>query len=130
MLFYVPPMLPVRAEARDGIVGQGGDRLFADVDAARAPLQYLASLFGAGDTAPVRDALRKQQAVRWYRRAITVGDVSLDEAGRRLAEAGSTADEAEAIYRLTALCTVDQRFVLPGGRRELAPDNLNGAAGQ
>ena len=124
MLFYVPPMLPVRAEARDGIVGQGTDRLYQEVDQARAPFQYLASLFGAGDPAPVRYALRKQQAVRWHRRATTVGDVTKEDAERLLAESDCSADEAEAIYRLTSLCTVDQRFVLPPGRREQTSDTM------
>jgi nitrate reductase beta subunit len=123
MLFYVPPMLPVRATARDGVVAQGSDRLFQEIDEARVPLRYLARLFGAGETAPVRDALRKQQAVRWHRRAASVGDVTAAEADRLLDEAGCSAAEAEAIHRLTSLCTTAERFVLPAGRREQAPDN-------
>jgi len=122
MLFYVPPMLPVRARARDGVVeqGDGTNRLFQDIDEARAPMQYLASLFGGGDCAPVRYALRKQQAVRWYRRALTVGDVTAGDADGHLREADCSAAEADAIYRLTSLSTVGERFVLPPGRREQA----------
>ena len=118
MLFYVPPMLPVRAEMRDGMVEQGSGALFHDPDAARAPMAYLARLFGAGNTEPVRYALFKQQAVRSYRRAITVGDITREEAIATLDRAGCSAIEAEAIYQLTSLCTVSDRFVLPAGRRE------------
>ena len=118
MLFYVPPMLPVRAQVTRGVVEQGSDGLFHDLDASRVPLAYLARLFGAGNVAPVREAIEKQHAVRWYRRALTVGDVSPETAARALREANCPPDEADAIYKLTALCTVAERFVLPAGRRE------------
>jgi nitrate reductase beta subunit len=120
MLFYVPPMLPIQAVSRDGVVEQGSDRLFHDIDQARAPLRYLASLFGGGDPTPVSYAVRKQTAVRWYRRSLTVGDVTKDNAGRVLRDADCTPAEAEAIYKLTSLCTTGDRFVLPPGHREEA----------
>ena len=34
-------------------------------------------------------------------------------AGELLRAADSSLEEAEAIYRLTALCTIDDRFVVP-----------------
>jgi len=68
----------------------------------------------------VRYALRKQKAVRWYRRAVTVGDVDMATAQRMLTEADCTPEEAEAIYRLTSLCTFDDRFVIPPMHREEA----------
>jgi nitrate reductase beta subunit len=120
MLFYVPPMLPARATAADGVVHQPLGGLFPDAAETRAPLQYLASLFGAGATAPVLYALRKQQAVRWHRRAMTTGDPRPEAVEAMLADAGCSAGEAEAIYRLTALCTTADRFVLPAARREQA----------
>lgn len=120
MLFYVPPMAPVMS-AREGetLTNLSGD-LFHDIDQTRVPVQYLASLFGAGDETGVRYALRKQKAVRWYRRAVTVGDVSMEVAGRTLREADCSPEEAEAIYRLTSLCTFDDRFVIPPMHREEA----------
>ena len=120
MLFYVPPMLPIQAVCGDGVVRQGSDRLFHDIDEARAPLRYLANLFGAGDPAPVSYAVRKQTAVRWYRRSLTVGDVTEREAERALRDADCTPAEADAIYKLTSLCTAGERFVLPPGHREQA----------
>ena len=103
MLFYVPPLLPVRAEARDGLVGQRTDRLFPDVDEARAPFQV--------PRQPLRrrghrsGALRPAQAARavvpprHHRRRRD----QPTQAARWLAEADCTAAEAETIYPLTAL---------------------------
>jgi nitrate reductase beta subunit len=68
----------------------------------------------------VRYALAKQMAVRWHRRAETVGDVDRQVVDRMLREADCTAEEADAIYKLTALCTFDDRFVIPPMYREQA----------
>ncbi len=121
MLFYVPPLSPVMA-SRDGNVIEhehSGD-LFHDIEQSRVPVAYLARLLGAGQENKVRYALRKQKAVRWYRRALTVGDVKMETARRMLAEADCSLEEAEAIYRLTSLCTFEDRFVIPPMHREEA----------
>ncbi len=52
--------------------------------------------------------------------ALTVGDVDMATAERMLQEAESSPEEAEAIYRLTSLCTFDDRFVIPPMHREEA----------
>ena len=41
-----------------------------------------------------------------------------------LREADCTPEEAEAIYRLTSLCTFDDRFVIPPMHREQAIEML------
>ena len=120
MLFYVPPMAPVMSAVKDGAVTNVSDNLFHDIDDARVPMQFLANLFGAGHEGKVRYALRKQKAVRWHRRAVTVGDVDRATADRMLREADCTAEEAEAIYKLTSLCTFEERFVIPPMHREEA----------
>jgi len=120
MLFYVPPMAPVMASREGGAVRNASEDLFHDIDESRVPLKFLASLFGAGHEGKVRYALRKQKAVRWYRRALTVGDVEMALAERMLHEADSSPAEAEAIYRLTSLCTFEERFVIPPMHREEA----------
>ncbi len=120
MLFYVPPMSPVMASKEGDAVSHTSDDLFHDIEQARVPMKFLANLFGAGHEAKVRYALRKQKAVRWYRRALTVGDVSMEIATRMLREADSSPEEAEAIYRLTSLCTFEDRFVIPPLHREEA----------
>jgi len=68
--------------------------------------------------------LRKQKAVRCYRRALTVGDLEMAVAERMLREAECTKEEAEAIYRLTSLCTFNDRFVIPPMHREEAIEML------
>ncbi len=123
-LFYVPPLSPVLAFVRDGAVQNADAGLFEDSDAARLPVRFLAALLAAGQEAPVRYALRKQQAVRAQRRALTVGDVEPATAERLLAAADCSAAEADAIYRLTSLCRVSDRFVLPPARRESAIQSL------
>ncbi|MEP0829237.1 MAG: nitrate reductase subunit beta [bacterium] len=120
MLFYVPPMAPVMSARENGVVNAVSEDLFHDIEQARVPLKYLANLLGAGKTEKVAYALRKQKAVRWYRRAVTVGDVSMETAERMLREADCSIAEAEAIYVLTSLCSFEDRFVIPPMHREEA----------
>ncbi len=122
MLFYVPPLLPVMGRSIDGVYGRAGDGdgIFSALEDARLPVQYLASLFAAGNAEPVAAALRKLIAVRWYRRSLDMDDVPDRIARKVLSEAGLNAVEANAIYRLTALSTLEERFVLPPLQRELA----------
>ncbi len=120
MLFYVPPMSPVMASKEKDVIDHTSGDLFHDIEQSRVPLRYLAKLFGGGQENKVRYALRKQKAVRWYRRALTVGDVTMEVAQRMLAEADCTPEEAEAIYQITSLCTFEDRFVIPPMHREEA----------
>ena len=121
MLFYVPPLLPVLGRSADGIYGRAtGTSIFGVLDEARMPIRYLASLFAAGNTHVVRDSLRKLIAVRLYRRSLDVSDVTPEVADHALLEAGLTREQAEAIYRATALSTLEERFVLPPLQREMA----------
>jgi nitrate reductase beta subunit len=124
MLFYVPPMVPVMSSIEDRAVKNVSEDLFHDIDHARVPMKFLANMFGAGHEGMVRYALRKQKAVRWYRRAMTVGDVDQSYADRMLREADCSREEAEAIYRLTSLCTFEDRFVIPPMHREEAIEML------
>jgi nitrate reductase beta subunit len=120
MLFYVPPMSPVMSSKTDDVIDHASHDLFHDIESSRVPVAYLAKLLGAGQESKVRYALRKQKAVRWYRRAVTVGDVTMEVAQRMLAEADCSVEEAEAIYQLTSLCTFEDRFVIPPMHREEA----------
>jgi nitrate reductase beta subunit len=120
MLFYVPAMSPVIAAEKNNTIDGISDNLFHDIEDSRVPLQFLANLFGAGHTGKVTYSLKKQKAVRWYRRAVTVGDVTMEVAEKMLREADCTIEEAEEIYRLTSLCTAEERFVIPPSHREEA----------
>jgi nitrate reductase beta subunit len=119
-LFYVPPLSPVLATLGEGIARNASTAFFEDDDAARIPVRFLSSLFSAGADAPVRYALRKQQAVRAWRRMTTVGDVDRTTALAMLASADCSDAQADAIHRLTSLGRTRDRFVLPPPARETA----------
>jgi nitrate reductase beta subunit len=119
MLYYVPPLLPVMASIETSGYDIQGEDYFGSIDQARIPLRYLARLFAAGNEGVVRAALQKLIAVRVYRRQETVGDGDPAGVDRALSEAGMTSEEAEAIYRLTALAPLEQRFAVPPYHREM-----------
>jgi nitrate reductase beta subunit len=55
----------------------------------------------------------------------TVGDIDHATARRALEQVGASEAEAEAIYRLTSLPTMDERYVIPPSHREEALQMLN-----
>ena len=139
MLFYVPPLLPVMASVTqsDGaqkdklnpmaktwtdnwLYDTSTEDLWGQIEQARFPLKYLASLFSAGDTTAVALRLKKLMAVRMFRRWKTVGDVSAETVNKALKETALTKDSAEAIYYLTSLAKFNDRFVIPPAHREQA----------
>ena len=124
MLFYVPPLAPAMAGRNNDTVESVSDDLFHDIEEARIPLKFLANLFSVGDEDQILYTLRKQKAVRWYRRALTVGDIDQETAERMLAQADLTTEEAENIFQLTALSTLKDRFVIPPMHREEAMEAL------
>jgi nitrate reductase beta subunit len=69
--------------------------------------------------------LKKQYAVRLFKRLETVGDIAKEVVQFALDECNMTAEEAEAIYRLTSLPTMDERIVIPPSHREEAMQMLN-----
>ena len=125
MLFYVPPMLPVMAHTEDGIYDTANDELFSPIEKARLPMEFMASLFSAGNIDPVTLALKKQYAVRLFKRRETVGDIDAETVSYALKECNMDEAEAEAIYRLTSLPTMDERVVIPPSHREEALQMLN-----
>jgi len=126
MMYYIPPLSPVVSIIEEDLLkldinpAMQDFELFDRLDAARMPVQYLANLFSAGNEAPVRLALRKMLAVRTYMRRKTVDGAVDEKTLALLAQAGTNASEVEAIYRLTALATLAERFVIPKYHREMA----------
>ena len=120
MLFYVPPLLPVMSQRNGDTIESVSDEMFHAFDEARAPIEYLGNLLGGGNTGKVSYALRKQMAVRLWRRAKTVGDVTEEDAIKALHEADCTPEEAEGIYRLSTVATFEDRFEIPPMHREKA----------
>ena len=127
MLFYVPPMLPLLASVNgdgkyDAVAGspEGLAPLLSSLERARVPVRYLASLFSAGNEGIVEDVYRKLIAVRVHMRSKRVGDVPEAEVRKALEHGRTTAEEVEAIFRLTSLPTYQERFVIPPMAREEA----------
>jgi nitrate reductase beta subunit len=144
MLFYVPPLLPVMATVTkheraaqaaqahpiakvwpdEWLYDTSTTELFGTLENARVPLQYMANLFSAGDTAAVASRLKKLMAVRLHRRQRTVGDLRDEQVADALRDADLTPELAERIYYLTSLARFDDRFVIPAAHREQATELL------
>jgi nitrate reductase / nitrite oxidoreductase, beta subunit len=120
MLFYVPPLLPVTATLNEQGRYELETDFFSSLESARLPIRYMASLFSAGDESHVVAVYRKLLGVRIYKRAQTVGDISMESASRTIEEAHVTPEEVEDIYHLTALAGFDERMVIPPALREQA----------
>lgn len=120
MLFYVPPLLPIMGRTNGGLYEHDGGAFHTTFEDARIPLRYLANLFAAGNTGEVETVMRKLAAVRAYKRGQELGDVDIDRVLSGLRGAGLTAEDAEDIYALTAIATVNERFVMPPIQREEA----------
>ena len=120
MLFYVPPLLPVVSTEQEGGIHRLSDDFFGSLENARLPIQYMARLFAAGQEGPVRAAYQRLLAVRYYKRAETVGDYDPKLVNQALAETGLTAQEINDIYNLTVKTTYHENFVIPPMGREAA----------
>ncbi len=132
MLFYVPPLLPVIAAIRDGQyeTTAGMETAPADetgpnlntVDKARIPMQYMASLFTAGNVEKIKQVYHKLVAVRMYMRSEQVGDQREEDVQEALRRAEFTPEQCVSVFELTSLPTFEERFVVPPMERERAMD--------
>lgn len=136
MLYYVPPLLPVSGRAGDGIYEHNSEEFFSSLDSARLPIKYLASLFSAGNVDVVRQVMKRQMAVRYFKRAQDIDDVGMAKVHAVLREAGLSEQEAEDIYRLTSLAPLNERYAMPPIQRETniegggcSPESCKGSCG-
>jgi nitrate reductase beta subunit len=116
MVWYIPPLSPV-VDALSGTGHDGEDphNLFGAVDALRIPADYLAGLFTAGDTEPVRNVLNRLAAMRSYQRRINLGEKPDDSIP---AAVGMTPEEIDQMYRLLAIAKYEDRYVIPAAHAE------------
>jgi len=120
MVFYVPPLSPV-VTTYENAYGAKITDIMPKVSELRIPIQYLANMFTAGDTALVEQALKKLLAVRIYERAKNVAEPGLaDKAKAALQEAGLSEADAEEMYRLFAIARFEDRFVIPTNPKRYA----------
>lgn len=127
-LFYVPALLPTMATVSSGIYDSTSKSLWNGVESNRLPMKYLASLFSAGNTGKIVDVMKRLMAVRIHRRGVTVGDLNSAEISQAMKEINMTPEAADAIFRLTALATFDERFVIPPAHREESIEMLENTA--
>jgi nitrate reductase beta subunit len=80
----------------------------------------MASLFAGGNEEIIKQVYRKNIAVRLYKRSQRVTDISAAEAQEAMEIGKTTPEEAEAIFNLTSLPTMEERFVIPAFAREAA----------
>ncbi|HEU4675524.1 MAG TPA: nitrate reductase subunit beta [Motilibacteraceae bacterium] len=116
MVWYVPPLSPVLdAVGSAGKDDADPDEVFHAIRDLRIPMEYLASLFSAGDVEVVAGVLMKLSAMRGYMRARSLdGTVAQD----LLDAVGMTGPEVEAMYRLLAIAKYEERYVIPPAHKE------------
>ena len=118
MVWYVPPLSPiVDLLAEQGHDAEGAGTLFGAIEALRIPVEYLAELFTAGDTAVVDTVLRRLAAMRSYMRDVTLGREP--DAGIPAA-VGMTEEAVYEMYRLMAIAKYEERYVIPTAHLEQA----------
>ena len=120
MVWYIPPLSPVL----DAVQNSGGDEVSADdvfhaVTDLRIPMEYLASLFTAGDADVVAGVLLKLAAMRSYMRGLTL-DGTADTA--LLDAVGMTPEGMADLYRLLAVAKYEDRYVVPARARRDAQE--------
>ena len=117
MVWYVPPLSPVVDQVTaSGSDGEDHKVLLSAISQMRIPLEYLAGLFTAGDTAPVELALRRLAAMRSYMRDVFVDNPTNEEIP---ASVGMTAEKVKEMYRLLSIAKYDDRFVVPTAHPEM-----------
>ncbi|MFG2396702.1 nitrate reductase subunit beta [Streptomyces lydicus] len=111
MVWYVPPLSPVvDALTATGHDGEDPASLFGAIDSLRIPLEYLAELFTAGDTAPVEAALCRLAAMRAHMRRVNLGEEQDPDIA---AAVGLDEQDILDLYRLLALAKYEERYVIP-----------------
>ncbi|RSM85144.1 nitrate reductase subunit beta [Kibdelosporangium aridum] len=120
MVWYIPPLSPV-LDAVSEVDGDNSDpdEVFHAIRELRIPMEYLASLFAAGDTEVVAGVLMKLSAMRGYMRARTLDGAVADDL---LTATGMSGVDIESLYRLLAIAKYDERYVIPAAHRETAAE--------
>ncbi|HEY5786198.1 MAG TPA: 4Fe-4S dicluster domain-containing protein, partial [Microlunatus sp.] len=120
MVWYIPPLSPIVDLLRDqGHDAESADVLFGAIRELRIPLEYLAELFTAGDTAEVERVLSTLAAMRAQMRNVTLGRPADDSIA---AAVGMTSQEVYEMYRLLGIAKYEDRYVIPKAHVEQAHD--------
>lgn len=120
MVWYVPPLSPVLDVTTElGRDNTDADDVFHTISSLRIPMEYLASIFTAGDVDTIAGVLMKLAGMRTFMRNRTInGDVS-NEVLERI---GMSAQDVEDMYRLLAIAKMSDRYVIPKAHTERAAE--------
>ncbi|MDH5722588.1 MAG: nitrate reductase subunit beta [Alphaproteobacteria bacterium] len=114
MVWYIPPLSPIQSAFEDGkLPSKNG--IMPDIDKMRIPVKYLANLLTAGKEEPVILALKRMMAMRQYMRGTLIeggADQSI------LDEVGLSEELVKDMYKIMALASYEDRYVIPTGHRE------------
>lgn len=126
MVWYIPPLSPVKAAAEAGKIPMQDDGIMPDIDSLRIPVKYLANLLTGGKEEPVKLALNRMMAMRHYMRSkLFEGKPQSDY----LYPVGLTPDLVEDMYKIMAIANYEDRFVIPTGHREETLDAFGESGG-
>jgi nitrate reductase beta subunit len=118
-LFYIPPESPVKTShvdtGRNTMDMVDGGTVLPDLKEFRIPIEYLARLLAAGNTAEIEKALVRQLALREFRRQERVEGRIDEEVLKRV---GLTIPQARHMHRLLSLAHFHERFVIATARTE------------
>ncbi len=116
MVWYVPPLSPITSAFEGDGTEADADDVFPAIEEMRIPVEYLASLFSAGDTERIRVMLRRLAAMRMYMR-----EHSMIADGQRqdLPTGDLDGAQIERLYEILAIAKPKDRYVIPKRRGEL-----------
>lgn len=117
MVWYIPPLSPVKSTIDSGKKGVNG--IIPDADFLKIPEKYLANLFTAGDVGPVNKALKKMLALRAFMRTRTIEGKTNEEVLQNLDISPAQIGE---MYRYLAIADFSDRNVIPASHKEHAFD--------
>jgi nitrate reductase beta subunit len=120
MVWYVPPLSPIKGAAEVGAISMNG--IIPDVESLRIPIKYLANLLTAGKEKPVVLALKKMLAMRAFMRGKTVDGVINEDV---LSAAELTIKQVEEMYQYMAIANYEDRFVVPTSHKEYAESTFD-----
>ncbi|ACP54776.1 nitrate reductase subunit beta [Saccharolobus islandicus] len=112
MVWYIPPLSPIVENMKTS-----DEQIFPLVDQMRIPLEYLASLFTAGDADRVKNVLKKLLALRIYQRYVRLHK---NPPGWIFEETSLTEKDFEEMYKVLAIAKMEDRFVIPTAHKEKA----------
>ncbi len=114
MAYYIPSLSPV--------ISSGGDLheladhgTFPLLEKMRAPISFLANLLSGGNQEIIAEILRKQIALRLFKRAGNLGQ-PIEES--ILKNAGLDEEGANRLYRLFTIAPYRERNIIPTQQRE------------